>query len=245
MQLEEREDEEEAVATEEIQAVILEHPGYGYRRLKPELEARTGRRINPKGLRRLLREANLGLLRQLPKHRPSGAQRILQNNEGSLDLVKGRTWDVLEVLSTDFTELRYAGGPRRAWFMALVDIVGKWAPGWAIGPRRNRELALECWRQTRESFGDINLDLADTVVHQDQDSVFTSYAWLRTLLIDAGATVSYSESGARDNPWIESMWGPIKTNRKSLITEAQTLEEPKVIMDKHMRYYNAFSACGG
>ena len=236
---EEREDGEEAIAREEIHAVILERPGYGYRRLKPELEARTGRRINHKRLRRLLREANLGLLRQLPKHRPSGVQRILQDNEGSLDLVKGRTWDVLEVLSTDFTELHYAGGTRKAWFMALVDIVGKWAPGWAIGPRRNRELALECWQQTRESFEDIGADLGDTIVHQDQDSVFTSYAWLRTLLIDSGATVSYSESGARDNPWIESMWGRIKTEINSLITEAQTLEELKDIMDKHMRYYNA------
>ncbi len=76
-------------------------------------------------------------------------------------------------------------------------------------------------------------------MHQDQDSVFTSYAWLRTLLINAGVSVSYSESGARDNPWIESMWGRIKTEIESLIIEARTLEELGDIMDRHMRYYNA------
>jgi putative transposase len=239
MQREEQEDEEEAALKKEMHSAIVQHPGYGYRRLKPEMDLRMGRRVNHKRLRRLLRETNLGLLRQLPRHRPSGVQRILQDNKGDLDLVKGHTWDVLEVLSTDFTELRYAGGSKKAWFIALVDIVGKWAPGWAIGPRRNRQLALECWQQTCESFDDLGMNVTETIVHQDQDSVFTSYAWLRTLLIDAGISVSYSESGARDNPWIESMWGRIKTEIGSLITEAQTLEELKEIMDRHMRYYNA------
>jgi len=50
-----REDEEEAVVREEMHSAIVQHPGYGYRRLKPELEVRTGRRINHKRLRRLLR----------------------------------------------------------------------------------------------------------------------------------------------------------------------------------------------
>jgi putative transposase len=239
MQREEAYDDEEAAIKQEMRLAIIDHPGYGYRRLRPELEARMDLTINEKRVRRLLGETNLGLIRQLPKHRPSGVQRILQRNKGGLDLVKGHTWDVLEVLSTDFTELRYAGGTKKAWFMAVVDIVGKWAPGWAIAPRRNRSLALECWRQAGESFEAIGRNLEDIIIHQDKDSVFTSYGWLRTLLIDAGASVSYSESGARDNPWIESMWGRIKTEIGSLITEAQTLEELKAVMDNHMQYYNA------
>jgi len=122
----------------------LEHPGYGYRRLKPELEARTGQRINHKRLRRLLRETGLSLIRRLPKYRPSKVQEILRDSPMHVDLVKGPSFGILEALSTDFTELRYAGGSRKAWFMAMVDIEGKWAPGWAVGPRRNRELAREC-----------------------------------------------------------------------------------------------------
>ena len=43
-----------------LREVVRDHPGYGYRRLKPELEARTGQRINHKRLRRLLREMNPG-----------------------------------------------------------------------------------------------------------------------------------------------------------------------------------------
>jgi len=239
MQREESVDEEEEELKEQLHAAILENPGYGYRRLKPELEARTGKRINAKRIRRLLQETNLGLKRHVPKHKPSEVQRILQENAGDLDLVNGHEWDLLQVFSTDFTELRYAGGTRKAWFTALVDIVGKWAPGWAVERRRNRELATDCWSRTCAALEDLDVDMADIIVHQDQDSVYTSYQWLRTLLIDSGTRVSYSETGAKGNPWIESLWGRIKTELGSLITEAQTLDEVKSIMDQHMRYYNS------
>ena len=231
-------DADEEILKTRLREVIQEHPGYGYRRLKPELEARTGQRINHKRLRRLLRETNLGLIRHLPRYRPSKVHEILRDNPNRVDLVKGRTFGVLEALSTDFTELRYAGGSRKAWFMAMVDIEGKWAPGWAVGPRRNRELAAECWERTWQSFASLDLDTRDVIIHQDQDSVYTSYDWLRTLLIDHEAKVSYSETGAKGNPWVESMWGRIKTEIGSLITEAQDLAELEGIMTRHMNYYN-------
>jgi len=231
-------DADEEALKELLRSTIIDHPGYGYRRLQVEVEARTGQRLNHKRLRRLLREANLGLVRQLPRHRPSGVHRILRDNVGHLDRVKGRSWGMLQVLSTDFTELHYAGGHKKAWLMAMVDITGKWAPGWAVGPRRNRELALQCWQQTCQSFARLDQDLRGVIVHQDQDAVYTSYDWLRALLIDAQVTVSYSENGARDNPWVESLWGRIKTEIASLLTEAQTLGELVKTIDRHMHYYN-------
>lgn len=33
---------------------------------------------------------------------------------------------------------------------------------------------------------------------------FTSYAWLRALLLDANVQASHSENGAKGAPWIES-----------------------------------------
>ncbi len=53
-------DADEELLKTRLREVIGEHPGYGYRRLNPELEARTGQRINHKRLRRLLREMNPG-----------------------------------------------------------------------------------------------------------------------------------------------------------------------------------------
>ena len=223
---------------QELHKTILEHPGYGYRRLQPELEARVGHPVNHKRLRRLLRESNLGFTRHLPRHRPGKIQEILRDHPEGVDLVTGGNWDTLEVLSTDFTELAYAGGSRKAWFMAMVDISGKWAPGWAVGPRRHRELAARCWRRTYQSLSAYGLDPGGLIVHQDQDSVYTSYDWLELLLIKHGVKVSYSQRGARGNPWVESMWGRIKTELGSLITEARDLPELEAIMDQHMHYYN-------
>jgi transposase InsO family protein len=48
-----------------------------------------------------------------------------------------------------------------------------------------RELALRVWRRTRAAFSRLGADGAGTTVHQDRDAVFTSYAWLRALLLDA------------------------------------------------------------
>jgi hypothetical protein len=47
-------DPEEERLKAEVEAIIAEHPAYGYRRIRPELEARTGKMINHKRLRRLL-----------------------------------------------------------------------------------------------------------------------------------------------------------------------------------------------
>jgi len=49
--------------------VVEEHPAYGYRRIKVELEESYGTVVNHKRLRRLLRETGLG-----PKERGTPAQ---------------------------------------------------------------------------------------------------------------------------------------------------------------------------
>ena len=76
------------------------------------------------------------------------------------------------------------------------------------------------------------------IVHQDQDSVFTSYRWLRRLLLEDGVRLSYSPNGARTNPWIESLWGRMKVESRSLILEASCLEELRGVIDRRFQYYN-------
>ncbi|HEU69027.1 MAG TPA: hypothetical protein ENN53_07475 [Candidatus Acetothermia bacterium] len=68
--------------------------------------------------------------------------------------------------------------------------------------------------------------------------MYTSHDWLRALLLDAGAVVSYSERGAKDNPWIESLWGHFKQENSSLLIDADTFEELKQVVDQQMIYHN-------
>lgn len=221
-----------------VRNIITDHPAYGYRRILPELRERTGLRVNHKRLRRLLGEHDLGLMRRLPAPgAPSAVRQTLSECEGQLNLVKGRAFGLLEAFSTDFTELSYAGGGK-AQLMALVDIKSKWVAGWAVGPSANRELALSCWQHAKERLAHLESSPAGLIVHHDQDSVYTSHEWLYALLIEDGARVSYSENGAKDNPWIESLWGRFKTENESLIAEATGLGELAGIVNDGFTYYN-------
>lgn len=122
--------------------------------------------------------------------------------------------------------------------MTLSDLNSRWAAGWAVGRRRNRSLALRCWELAKERIAQLGGQVTGIIVHHDQDPVFTSYAWLRKLRIEDAVTISFSEDGARGNPWIESLWGRMKVETESLIHQTETLEELTRVIDQRFEYYN-------
>jgi hypothetical protein len=77
----------------------------------------------------------------------------------------------------------------------------------------------------KEALAHVGHGTEGLIVHHDEDAVYTSYDWLQAPLIRDRARVSYAEGGARDNPWIESLWGHFKVENESLLSEAATLEE--------------------
>jgi transposase InsO family protein len=230
--------EENQKLMEHVREIIDEHPGYGYRQILPEIEERMGQAVNHKRLRRLLNEHKLGLPRQVSKQSPSPVEKILEKAAGQLNLAEGRDPGPLEVFSTDFTELAYANGNRRAYLMAVVDLESKYVHGWAVGPSANRKLAMRCWERVREQMSALGAPLEGRIVHHDQDSVYTSYRWLRAILLEDSMRVSYSEKGAKGNPWIESLWGRTKTEVGSQITEASSLPALRDVFDRRFKYYN-------
>lgn len=223
---------------ETVDEIIEDHPGYGYRPMLAELEDEYGLRVNHKRLRRLLNTWDIALKRTVSRPPKSEVQRILEQGAGQLNLVKGWDPEPLEMLSTDFTELQWANGTRKAWLMAMVDPVGRGAMGWAVGPSANRALARECFEQVKQRFDDWTVPLAGTVIHQDKDTVYTSYDWLRCLLLETGCVVSYSERGCKDNPWIESFWSRFKDDNESKIITARTMDELREVIEDGFQYYN-------
>jgi transposase InsO family protein len=157
---------------------------------------------------------------------------------GDLNLVADLDPGPLEAFSTDFTEVAYAGGDRKAYLMAVLDLESKYVPGWAVGPSANRKLAMRCWEQVRERMASLGEGLDEKIIHHDLDSVYTSYRWLEAMLLDDEMRISYSENGAKGNPWIESLWGRTKAEIGSRITEASSLPALRSVFDERFRYYN-------
>ncbi len=225
---------------ERIVKVIEENPGYGYRRIGRELaQQQPGESVNHKRLRRVLNSYELGLRRSLPRSKPSVVQQLVAEAGRSADLlVKGRSFEALEVFSTDFKELLYDGGAKKAHLMVMLDLKSRWAGGWAVGDRRSRSVALQALDDLRKNMASLDRRLWGVVIHHDKDSVYPSYRWLEETLLNNRARLSYAQRGARDNPWIESFWGRFETENSELILEAKTLEEVNKIVNEQLEYYN-------
>ena len=98
----------------EITTTIRHHPEYGYRRIKEDIKARTGIVVNHKRLRKILSTYELDLPRHLPKRGKNPVLRLISQVGQNANLVKHRTVDPLCVFCTDFTELFYCQGQKKA-----------------------------------------------------------------------------------------------------------------------------------
>ncbi len=196
--------------------VLRENSAYGYRRIAPELKD-LGRPVGETVLRRVLRMWDLSLQRWAGRPKPSAPRRILAKDGAGMNLVAkmGKPMP-LQVLYTDFTTIRYADGGKKAYLMPLVDDATKWVLGWAVGFRPNTELALEALSMAAESLAYVGLGFEGRIIHHDQDTVYTGYRWLRSVLIKHRARISFSENGAKGNTSMESFNGRFKGENKSL-----------------------------
>ena len=225
---------------EPLEAIAESHPGYGYRRTTPELRETHGFRVNRKVVQRLHQLWDLPLRRAVRPPKPSGVRQAIQVAGVRANLLLERSKaeiGPLEVLYTDFTELIYADGAAKAWGMPILDHTTKYALGFGVGGRANSELALATWEEAKRPLAEWKPLPEGILVHHDQDPVFTGYAWTGQLLRD-GARISYALRGAHDNPEMESFIGRFKVENRSLLLDAETLDELRAVIETRTRYYN-------
>ncbi len=194
---------------EPLEAIAEQHSEYGYRRATSELRETYGYRVNRKVVERLHRLWDLPLKRTVMAPKPSAVRQVIDVAGPRANLLSRREKSEigpLEVFYTDFTELRYASGSRKAWLIPILDHTTKYVPGFAVGERPNSELALSAWKRATACLSSWKPSLDGVIVHQDQDPVFTSYAWTGQLLSD-GVRLSFALRGAKDNPEMESFFG--------------------------------------
>ena len=222
-----------------LEEIARQHPEYGYRRTTTELHETYQERVNHKVVQRLHRLWGLALLRTTRAPKPSGIRQVIVA-AGTRVNVLAQIEDIepLDVLHTDFTELRFADGTQKAYLMPIIGHVSKLAFGWAVGESANRMLALQAWRQARETIRELSIEPAGMVMHQDQDPVYTSYAWTGRLLLRDHLQISYSLDGARGNTEMEAFISRFKNENRSLLLDAPTIEALERVVNVRLRYYN-------
>ena len=174
------------------------HPHYGVRRMTQTLR-REGCPINPKRVRRLLRQ--MGLLAVYPKPRLSlpgaGAQVFPYLLRGLAIERPHQVWAI------DITYVRLRGG--FAYLVALLDWFSRYVLAWELSPSLETLPCVRVLAAARACAG-----VAGEIVNSDQGSQFTSAEWIAAVQA-GGSQVSHDGRGrALDNVMVERLWRSVK-----------------------------------
>ncbi len=222
-----------------LEAIARDHPEYGYRRTTVELRERLHTAINHKVVQKLQKCWDLPLISHTHHPKPSGIRQVIASAGARINLLATLT-DIgcLQVLHTDFTELVYANGQRKAHLIPLLDHTSKVVLGWAVAERATTELALEAWEHAKRTLQRFTRSWRGVIVHHDQDPVFTGHRWTSQLLLDDQVRVSYALNGAKGNPEMEAFNSRFKTENRSLFLDADSLNELRQVVEERIEYYN-------
>jgi putative transposase len=222
-----------------LEEIARKHPEYGILRTTEELRDSYGQVINHKVVQRLHELWGYRLLRSTRRPKPSKVRQAIVEAGGRANLVAQlERIDLFQVAYTDFTELLYANGQRRAHLISIIGHKCKMAYGWAIGEGPDAATALHAWERAKVTFRQLGIAYEGMILHHDQGSAFISYAWTGKLLLKEGVRVSYALQGFKDNPEMESFFSRFKEEGRSLFFDAQTIAELGVLVDSRMAYHN-------
>ena len=222
-----------------LEEIARAHPEYGVPRIMPELRDEHHIDVNHKVVERLLGIWDLSILCSTHRPRPNSVQKVItEAGELANLVVQMDEIGLSQVVYTDFTEILYADGDRKAMLMPIIGHVSKMAFGWAMGQSRGTALALQAWEYAKRTFQQMGISYVGMIMHHDRDSVYTGYEWTSQLLLKDKSRLSYALRGAKDNPEMESFNGRFKGEGHSLFLEAQSLGELITVVDERMRYYN-------
>lgn len=223
----------------DLEAIAQQHPEYGILRTTVELRDSYGYQVNHKLVQRLHQLWDFRLRRSTRRPKPSKVrQAIVEAGERANLVSQLEEISLFQVAYTDFTELLYADGQRKAHLIAIIGHICKLAYGWALGEGPDAATALRAWERAKETWRQLGIPYEGMIVHQDQGSAFISYAWTGQLLLVDRVQLSYTLRGFKDNPQMESFFSRFKEEGRSLFLDAQNVDELATVVDSRMVYYN-------
>ncbi len=198
-----------------IEQLILEFPGYGYRRVTRALQ-RAGWRVNHKRVLRIMRQESL--LCQLKRHfvRTTDSQHGLAVYPNLIAELVPSTPD--QIWHADLTYIRLRG--EFVYLACLLDGYSRRCVGWQLSRRMDGQLVLDA------------LDMALTcrhispglIHHSDRGVQYASLAYVQRLQ-SVGIQISMSAKGnVYDNAKAESFFKTLK-QEEVYLKQYQTFEE--------------------
>jgi transposase InsO family protein len=214
-------DEDEMALRESIQAIALEMPGYGYRRIWHTL-LRQGWIVNHKRVLRLMRADNLLCLRR--------RKFVICTTDSN------HPFPIYPNLAADLTvtgmnqlwvaDITYVRLQREFIYLGVVlDVFSRRCIGWALARHMRAELPQAALEMALRQRADTT-DLTQLVHHSDRGSQYASHAYTE-LLASHGIAISMSRAGnPYDNAFAESFMKTLKYEEVNLC-EYQLMEDAR------------------
>lgn len=199
---EEKENSDVAIK-EEMQKIVIEFPGYGYRRVKVELRNRN-HIVNQKKVRRLMKEDNLICVKKrfkLQNTDSNHGEKIYPNLAKNLEVT-----DINQLWVADITYIQLS--KEFVYLAVMIDVFSRRCIGWDLSRNIDTQLTLNALLkalQTRNKD-----DLKNLVHHSDQGVQYASMDYVNYLK-DIGIQISMSRKGnPYDNAFAESFMKTLK-----------------------------------
>jgi len=209
---------------EAIERIVVEHPGYGYRRVTIQLR-REGWAVNHKRVRRLMRAAGLLWRRK---------RRFVKTTDSAHGLgaapnrVKGwRPTAINEVWVADLTYIRL--GQEFVYLATVMYAFSRRVVGWCLGRSLEAELALGALERALEA----RQPEPGWIHHSDRGVQYACSAY-RERLERAGARASMAAKGTpQENAQAERLFRTLK-EEEVYLQEYQTFEEAEASIGRFL-----------
>ena len=208
-----------------IDAIHLERPFYGSRRIRDDLED-LGHAVNRKRVQRLMRQMGLRALYPRPRtSHPGKGHKIYPYLLTGLSVERAN-----QVWSTDITYIPMAKG--FMYLVAIVDWYARRVLAWRVSNTLDTDFCVEALEEALTRFG------TPEIFNTDQGAQFTSEAFTKVLKAHDIAISMDGKGRWIDNVFVERLWRSVKYEDVYL----RSYETPVALRFGLTRYFDFYNA---
>jgi putative transposase len=204
----------------------------GWRRIKMNLQSKTGVIMNHKKIKRI--KNKYGLTTKIRSRNPYKDIMRKTSEHRTFENVLNRNFKQIvprKSFCSDITYLYYGYG-LKAYLQAIKDVATKEIVSWEL----SNNLALNFVLKSIDNLKNIGILENQSIIHSDQGAHYTSPEYIKKVK-DLNLVQSMSRKGSCiDNAPIESFFGHLKDEVE--YREARTFNELSDTINKYMEYYN-------